>query len=76
LAEALKKFYAVSETPEPDVKQKPLFAPVPLEEYSYNIQLDGRVERLEQESQRNSSSRWFLLTIVFLIVACINYFVV
>ena len=76
LAEALKKFYAVRETPEPDVKPKPLFTPVPLEEYSYNIQLDGRIERLVQDPQRSTGGGWFLLASVFLIVACINYFIV
>jgi Zn-dependent protease with chaperone function len=76
LAEALKKFLAVRETPEPEAQPKPLFTPVPLEEYSYNIQLDGRIARLVQDPQRNTSGRWFLLITVFLIVACINYFVV
>jgi Zn-dependent protease with chaperone function len=76
LAEALKKFYAIRETPEPDAQQKPLFTAVPLEEYSYNIQLDGRISRLVQDPRHNSGGRWFILIVVFLIVACINYFVV
>jgi len=76
LAEALKKFYAVRKTPEPDTKPKPLFTPVPLEEYSYNIQLDGRIARLVQDPRRNARGGWVLLIVVFLIVASINYFVV
>lgn len=76
LAEALKKFYAVRKAPEPDTKPKPLFTPVPLEEYSYNIQLDGRIARLVQNPRHNASGGWFLLIVVFLIVASINYFVV
>jgi Zn-dependent protease with chaperone function len=76
LAEALKKFYAVRKTPEPNAQPKPLFTPVPLEEYSYNIQLDGRIARLVQDPRRNASGRWFLLIVVFFIVASINYFVV
>jgi Zn-dependent protease with chaperone function len=76
LAEALKKFYAVHKTPEPDTRQKPLFAPVPLEDYSFNMQLDGRIARLAESPRHNASGRWFLLIIVFLIVVSINYFVV
>ena len=76
LAEALKKFLAVRKDPEPDAQPKPLFTPVPLEEYSYNIQLDGRINRLVERPRHNASGRWFLLIIVFLIVASINYFVV
>ncbi len=75
LAEALKKFYTVREAPEPDVRQ-PLFRPVNIEEYSYNIQLDSRITRLDQHSLDKPSGRWFLLIIAFLIVAGINYFVV
>ncbi|MGE5174350.1 MAG: M56 family metallopeptidase [Betaproteobacteria bacterium] len=76
LAEALKKFYAIREAPEPDAGQKPMFAPVRLEEYSYNMQLDSRITRLEQHSPHNTGGRWFPLIIAFLIVLCINYFVV
>jgi Zn-dependent protease with chaperone function len=76
LAETLKKFYATRNPPEPDVQQKPLFATVPLEEYSYNIQLDSRVARLEQHAPYTASGRWLLHIIAFLVVACVNYFVV
>jgi Zn-dependent protease with chaperone function len=75
LAEALKKFYSCPDTPEPEARQKPLFAPVPLEEYSYNLQLDDRITRLGRISPRGGS-RWFYLMIAFLIVAAVNYFVV
>jgi len=76
LAEALKKFYATRNPTEPDVQQKPLFATVPLEEYSYNIQLDSRVARLEQHAPNTAGGRWLLHIIAFLVVACVNYFVV
>ncbi len=76
LAEALKKFYATRKPPEPDVQQKPLFATVPLEDYSYNIQLDSRVSRLEQHAPYTAGGRWLLHLIAFLVVACVNYFVV
>ncbi len=76
LANALKKFYATRPAPEPEVQPKPLFATVPLEEYSYNIQLDSRVTRLEQHAPDPAGSRWFLLAVTLVIVLCINYFVV
>ncbi len=76
LAEALKKFYAVRDTPVPDAEQKPMFAPVHLEDYSYNLQLDTRITRLEQDMPRNSGGHWFSLIIVVLIIAGISYFVV
>ncbi len=76
LAEALKKFYTTRKEPEPEVQQKPLLATVPLEEYSYNIQLNSRVTRLEQHSPSAGGNRWFLLIAAFLIVVCVNYFVV
>ena len=76
LAAALKKFYSVRRTPEPDVDQKPLFKPPPLEEYSHNLQLDTRIARLEQNASANAGGRWFPLSIAFFITACINYFVV
>ncbi len=75
LAEALKKFYAVRDTPEPDAEQS-MFTPVRLEEHSYNMQLDTRITRLEQNSPRDSSGRWLPFIIVVLIIACISYFVV
>jgi Zn-dependent protease with chaperone function len=76
LAEALKKFYTSRKEPEPEVQQKPLLATVPLEEYSYNIQLDSRVTRLEQHSPPAAGNQWVLLIVAFLIVVCVNYFVV
>ena len=76
LAEALKKFYAVCEAPEPVTPQKPLFTPVRLEEYSYNMQLDTRITRLNQNAERRAGGRWFLMLSSFLIIACVNYFVV
>ena len=75
LAEALKKFYAVRDTPEHDVEQ-PMFTPVRLEEYSYNMQLDTRITRLEQNTPRSPGGQWFSLIIVILIIAGISYFVV
>ncbi len=76
LAGALKKFYTVRPAPEPEAKPKPLFETVPLEEYSYNIQLDSRVTRLENYASSPAGGRWLLLGFAFLIVLCINYFVV
>jgi hypothetical protein len=76
LAQALKKFYAVRETPEPAVEQQPMFTPVHLEEYSYNMQLDTRITRLEQNTPRKTDGRWLPFIIVVLIIAGINYFVV
>ncbi len=76
LAEALKKFYAVREPPEPEARQKPLFAPVRIEEYSYNMQLNSRIARLERNSLHTAGGGWLPLIIAFLIVACITYFVV
>jgi Zn-dependent protease with chaperone function len=76
LAEALKKFYAGRDTPEPDIEQKPMFTPEHLEEYSYNMQLDTRITRLEQNTPRKTDGRWFPFIIVVLIIAGINYFVV
>jgi len=76
LAEALKKFYSRRETPEPDNGKKPLFAPVPLEEYSFNLQLDGRITRLGLNLPRSGGGTSFYLVLALLIVAAINYFVV
>jgi len=76
LAEVLKKFYSRRETPEPDDRKKPLFAPVPLEEYSYNLQLDGRITRLGLNLPLRGSGPWFYLVVALLIVAAVNYFVV
>ncbi|HXY54789.1 MAG TPA: M56 family metallopeptidase [Nitrospirota bacterium] len=75
LAEALKKFYTVRDAPGPDV-ERPLFTPVRLEEYSYNMQLDTRITRLEQNTPRSAGGRWFSFMIVILIIAGISYFVV
>jgi Zn-dependent protease with chaperone function len=76
LVEALKKFYAVCETPVPDAQQKPWFTPVRLEEHSYNMQLDTRITRLEQDAPREADGRWFLMLSLLLIIASINYFVI
>jgi Zn-dependent protease with chaperone function len=76
LAEALKKFYAVCETPLPDAREKALFTPVRLEEYSYNMQLDTRITRLGQKMAYRAGGRWFLMLSSFLIIVFINYFVV
>jgi Zn-dependent protease with chaperone function len=76
LAEALKKFYPCRETPEPEELQKPLFAPILLEEYSHNLQLDGRINRLGSGSPASAGGRWFYLIMAFIIVAAVNYFVV
>jgi Zn-dependent protease with chaperone function len=76
LAGALKKFYPCVDAPEPDALQKPLFATVPLEEYSHKLQLDGRISRLGPGSPPGAGGRWFYLIMAFLIVAAVNYFVV
>lgn len=76
LAEALKKFYSCREMPEPDDLKKPLFTPVPLEEYSYNLQLDGRITRLGRSLPQSGGAPWLYLVVAFLIVAAVNYFVV
>jgi Zn-dependent protease with chaperone function len=76
LAGALRKFYAVRETPEPASGPKPLFAPVRLEEHSYNLQLDGRIARLLRNAPRAGGGRWLPFTLAILITACINYFIV
>jgi Zn-dependent protease with chaperone function len=75
LAGALKKFYTVRDIPESEVEH-PMFTPVRLEEYSYNMQLDTRITRLEQNTLTNSGGRWFSFAIVVLIIAGISYFVV
>ena len=76
LAEALKKFYAVRDgSSEPEV-EKSVFTPVRLEEYSYNMQLDTRITRLEQNTAQSSGGRWFSFMIVVFIIAGISYFVV
>jgi Zn-dependent protease with chaperone function len=76
LAEALKKFYSCRETPEPAGPGKPLFTVVPLEEYSYNLQLDGRVSRLGRSLPQSGGAPWLYLIVAFLTVAAVNYFVV
>jgi hypothetical protein len=76
LADTLKKFYAVRETPELGAGRNPFFTPVRLEEHSYNIQLDDRIVRLERNAARTSDSRRFPMIIACLVSAGINYFIV
>lgn len=76
LAAALKKFFVPQAAPEPETGRKPLIAPVRLEEYSYNIQLDGRVARLEQGKTNSPGGRWFPLLLAVLVIAGISYYVV
>ena len=72
----MKKFYAVRDgSSEPEV-EKSVFTPVRLEEYSYNMQLDTRITRLEQNTAQSSGGRWFSFMIVVFIIAGISYFVV
>ncbi len=76
LANALKKFLVERKEPEPEPEHKPLFAPVRLEEYSYNIQLDNRIARLEQGRANKRQSSWIPFILALLVIAGINYYVV
>lgn len=76
LADALKKFYVVRETPETGAGRGTLLRPVRLEEHSYNIQIDDRIARLERNAARTSDRWQFPMSIACLVSAGINYFIV
>jgi hypothetical protein len=76
LAETLKMFYAIPETPESDVEKKKHMRTIHLEEYSHNIQIGDRIARLERNTTRNTGTWLFPFIISCIIIAVINYFIV
>lgn len=76
LAETLRKFYSREEDDRPDGTRKPSPLLVSLEEYGHNLQLEGRIARLEQGLAGKPGSAWFPFALVLAVAAAINYFVV
>jgi Zn-dependent protease with chaperone function len=76
LAETLKKFYSRHDDPQAAAQDRPAPAKVPLEDYSHNLQLEGRIMRLEQGMTQKPDDTWFPFILVLLIIAGVNYFVV
>jgi len=76
LAEILKKFYYKTKEPEiADIKKLSALGAT-IEDYSHNLLLKNRIERLEQWSANNPESGWLNFFITIAVIAVINYFVV
>lgn len=76
LAETLKKFYHKIKEPEIADMKKPSVLGATIEDYSHNLFLKSRIERLEQWTANNPESRWFSFFITLAVIAVISYFVV
>ena len=76
LAEALTKFYSVHGEAGPGDRERPLGAPVSLEEYSYNLQIDSRISRLKQGARRSGNGQWIPFIVSAVVIAGLNYFIV
>lgn len=78
LAGALKKLYSVDYDEEPDVSREAGPSPqkISLDEYSFNLQLEARIARLEHWTGSGAGNEWFPMFISFAAVAVINYYVV
>lgn len=76
LAETLKKFYSHPGDAAQGGDRTPSPAGVSWEEYGHNLQIEGRITRLEQGLSQRPDNAWFPFILVFLIAAGVNYFVV
>ncbi len=75
LAETLKKFYTRN-AEEHEAERIPKPGEISLEDYGHNLQLEGRIMRLEKGLSQKQDSAWFPFVLVLLIAAVINYYVV
>ncbi len=75
LAATLKKFYSRPGQPPGPAKELRATA-VPLQEYSHDLQLRSRIERLKNAPRRQSDGGWPLLIVALLVITGICYFVV
>ncbi len=78
LAETLKKFHSLEHKEAPVEGDAPNQSPrkVGLEEYSSNLQLETRIDRLEEGKSSVQDGEWFPLFFSLGIIAVINYYVV
>lgn len=76
LAETLKKFYSSQKQEDPAAAKPLLSAPEDIEEYSHNLQLASRINRLEQVRPVEPDGAWPPFFLLFVIAAGMNYFVV
>lgn len=76
LADALKKFYSHNDSAAPDEERKPSRLLISLEEYGHNLQLAGRIARLEEGLAEKRDAAWFPYVLIFLIASMLNYFIV
>lgn len=75
LAETLKKFYTRN-AEESEAGRIPKPGEISLEDYGHNLQLEGRIARLEKGLSQKQDRAWFPFVLVLLIAAAINYYVV
>ena len=75
LAETLKKFYTRN-AEEHEAERIPKPGEISLDDYGHNLQLEGRITRLEKGLSQKQDSAWFPFMLVLLIAAVINYYVV
>lgn len=76
LADALKKFYSRNDNAASGGERKPSRLLISLEEYGHNLQLEGRIARLEEGLTKKRDAAWFPYVLIFFIASMLNYFVV
>lgn len=75
LAETLKKFYTRN-AEEHEAERIPKPGEISLDDYGHNLQLEGRITRLEKGLSQKQDNAWLPFVLVLLIAAVINYYVV
>lgn len=76
LAEALRRFYFYDENELTEQAEGPSSFKMNLEEYSHGLQLETRIARLEQHSDRNIDEGWFPLCFSLAVIIVTNFYIV